>query len=80
MCFIAIGMDEVSSCIIGPDITPGTHVQKGQDIGHFKFGGSTHCLIFRPGVIRDFAIGAIPQPTSPNPPLVQVNTKIATAN
>jgi phosphatidylserine decarboxylase len=80
MCFSAIGMDEVSSCIIGPDVTPGTHVQKGQDIGHFQFGGSTHCLIFRPGVIRDFAIGAIPQPTSPNPPLVQVNTKIATAN
>jgi len=31
-------------------------------------------------VIKDFSIGAIPQPTSPNPPVVLVNSKLATAN
>jgi phosphatidylserine decarboxylase len=73
-------MAEVSSCVIPPDIVPGSHVTKGQELGYFQFGGSTHCLIFRPGVIRDFAIKAIPQPTNPNAPLVLVNSKIATAN
>lgn len=48
MCFMAVGMAEVSTC----DITAyvGQHVNKGDEIGMFHFGGSTHCLIFRPGV------------------------------
>jgi phosphatidylserine decarboxylase len=80
MCFMPVGMAEVSSCIIAPDIVPGSHVTKGQELGYFQYGGSTHCLIFRPNVIRDFAIGAIPQPTNPNAPLVLVNSKLATAH
>ena len=79
MCFMAVGMAEVSSCVIDPTIMPGSHVTKGQELGYFQYGGSTHCLIFRPGVIKDFAIGAIPQPTNPNAPLVPVCSKIATA-
>jgi phosphatidylserine decarboxylase len=80
MCFMAVGMAEVSSCVIDPTITPGSHVTKGQELGYFQFGGSTHCLIFRPGVIKDFTIGATPQPTNPNAPLVLVCSKIATAS
>jgi len=80
MCFMPVGMAEVSSCVIAPDIVPGSHVAKGQELGYFQYGGSTHCLIFRPDVIRDFAIGAIPQPTDPNAPLVLVNSKLATAD
>jgi phosphatidylserine decarboxylase len=80
MCFLPVGMAEVSSCVIAPDIVPGSRVTKGQELGYFQYGGSTHCLIFRPGVIRDFAIRAIPQPTNPNARLVLVNSKIATAN
>jgi phosphatidylserine decarboxylase len=79
MCFMPVGMAEVSSCVIDPTIAPGSHVTKGQELGYFQYGGSTHCLIFRPGVIKDFAIGAIPQPTNPNAPLVLVCSKIATA-
>lgn len=52
MCFVAIGMAEVSSCEIA--VTPGQTVKKGDPIGTFHFGGSTHCLIFRPGVAIDF--------------------------
>ncbi|MDR6548176.1 phosphatidylserine decarboxylase [Chryseobacterium rhizosphaerae] len=48
MCFVAIGMAEVSSCEI--TVKEGDHVKKGDPIGTFHFGGSTHCLIFRPGV------------------------------
>jgi phosphatidylserine decarboxylase len=65
MCVIAIGMAEVSSCLmVGPDGTPlsvGQHVTKGDQIGYFQFGGSTHCLVFRPDVIAEFAVSAIPQ-------------------
>jgi len=81
MCFMPIGMAEISSCVIDPGLTPGSHVQKGQELGYFQYGGSTYCLIFRPGVIKDFAIGAIPQPiSSPDAPLVLVNSRLATAN
>lgn len=52
MCFVAIGMAEVSSCEI--TVKPGQAVKKGDPIGTFHFGGSTHCLIFRPGVNIDF--------------------------
>lgn len=52
MCVVPIGMAEVSSCEI--TVKEGQKVKKGQQIGTFHFGGSTHCLIFRPGVEIDF--------------------------
>jgi len=52
MCFVAIGMAEVSSCEI--TVREGQTVKKGDPIGTFHFGGSTHCLIFRPDVTIDF--------------------------
>jgi phosphatidylserine decarboxylase len=59
MCVIPIGMSEVSSCIIknkeGGDINPGDRIEKGEQLGYFQFGGSTHCLVFRKGVIDQFA-------------------------
>ena len=73
-------MNEVSSCMIDPAIRPGYHVTKGEELGYFQFGGSTHCLVFRPGAIADFTLSAIPQPHDPNAPLVQVRSKLATAN
>jgi phosphatidylserine decarboxylase len=76
--FVPVGMSEVSSCLIHPSIEPGHHVVKGEELGHFQFGGSTHCLIFGPGVIGDFAITAIPQPHDPDAPLVLVRTRLAT--
>jgi phosphatidylserine decarboxylase len=80
MCFMPVGMAEVSSCVIDPGITPGCHVIKGQELGYFQYGGSTNCLIFRPGAIKDLAIGAIPQPASPTAPVVLVKSRIATAS
>lgn len=46
MCMIAIGMAEVSTCDM--TVKEGQHVKKGDQMGMFHFGGSTHCLIFRP--------------------------------
>jgi phosphatidylserine decarboxylase len=76
--FVPVGMSEVSSCLIHPSIEPGHRVAKGDELGHFQFGGSTHCLLFGPGVIGDFAMTAIPQRHDPNAPLVLVRSRLAT--
>ena len=52
MCVLAVGMAEVSSCQI--TAYEGQHVAKGDPIGMFHYGGSTHCLIFRPEVHLEF--------------------------
>lgn len=48
MAFIGVGMDEVSTCDI--TVQEGQHVKKGEQLGMFHFGGSSHCLLFRKGV------------------------------
>ncbi|QRW24065.1 beta-1,4-D-glucan cellobiohydrolase [Rhizoctonia solani] len=52
MCFMAVGMAEISTCDL--QVKPGDRVTKGQDIGMFHFGGSTCCMLFRPSVRIDF--------------------------
>jgi phosphatidylserine decarboxylase len=52
MCVLAVGMGEVSSCQI--TAYEGQRLKKGDQLGMFHFGGSTHCLIFRPGVQLEF--------------------------
>jgi len=54
ICVMPIGMVEISSCIINKNIRPGYHVKKGEELGYFQFGGSTHCVIFQKGVIKKF--------------------------
>ena len=49
---MAVGMVEISSCEV--TVFAGQQVFKGQEMGIFHFGGSTHCLIFRPGVNLNF--------------------------
>lgn len=52
MCFVAVGMGDVSNNEITVRI--GQHVNKGDQLGMFHFGGSTHVLLFRPEVKLDF--------------------------
>eukprot|EP01126_Amoeba_proteus_P007556 TRINITY_DN12712_c0_g1_i1.p1 TRINITY_DN12712_c0_g1~~TRINITY_DN12712_c0_g1_i1.p1 ORF type:complete len:424 (-),score=55.34 TRINITY_DN12712_c0_g1_i1:12-1106(-) len=52
MVFVAIGMAEVSTCDVS--VTSGQRVRKGDELGMFHFGGSTHLLIFGPHVNLDF--------------------------
>ena len=74
MCVLAVGMAEVSTCQL--TVYEGQHVMKGDQIGMFHFGGSTHCLIFRPGVTLEFDHhGQTPGLYSKNIP---VNSRIAT--
>lgn len=48
MAFIGVGMAEVSTCDI--TVKEGDRLEKGDELGMFHFGGSTHCLLFRKGV------------------------------
>jgi phosphatidylserine decarboxylase len=71
---VFVGMAEVSSCVI--DAMPGQHVEKGQELGFFQYGGSSYCLIFEPDVIDRF----LPQPPfDTDAPPVKINSHLATA-
>ncbi|EHS53633.1 phosphatidylserine decarboxylase-related protein [Rhizobium sp. PDO1-076] len=73
MAVVPVGMAEVSSCDI--TVKPGDHVNKGDQLGMFHFGGSTHCLVFRPGVNLKFNFyGQAPGLDAIN---MRVNTAIA---
>jgi phosphatidylserine decarboxylase len=74
MCFMAVGMAEVSTCEI--TVYEGQQIKKGEQIGMFHFGGSTHCLIFRPEVHLEFDLhGQKPGLDAQNIP---INSRIAT--
>ncbi|WP_426518920.1 phosphatidylserine decarboxylase family protein [Diaminobutyricibacter sp. McL0618] len=79
MAVVPVGMVEVSTCVIDTKVVPGYHLEKGEELGCFQFGGSTECLVFRPGVIDEFAAAAIPQSDVPHPSAVRVRSKLATA-
>ncbi|KAJ4311350.1 hypothetical protein N0V94_007985 [Neodidymelliopsis sp. IMI 364377] len=51
VCFIGIGMTEVSTC--DTTVKEGQHIKKGEQLGMFHFGGSSHCVIFEKGVELD---------------------------
>ena len=81
MCMIQIGMAEVSSV----DITMKTGVpfKKGDQLGMFHFGGSTHCLIFGPWLKLQFKFpDDLPGPNNaiqwPINSALAVATKVAT--
>jgi len=74
ICFMPVGMTEISSCEI--TVYEGQHVKKGDQLGMFHFGGSTHCLIFGPNVKINFDMhGQIPGLNSKN---ISLNEIIAT--
>lgn len=77
---IPIGMSEVSSNILekkdGTKLRKGDRLKKGDQLGYFQFGGSTHCLVFKPGVIEAFELDALPGVE--NAP-VKLRSKLATA-
>lgn len=56
VALINVGMGEVSSCLIYPEITVGKRIKKGEKIGTFQFGGSTYCLLFEPGAIAEVTL------------------------
>lgn len=77
MAFIAVGMAEVSSCVM--TVKEGQDVEKGDELGFFQFGGSTHCLIFQKDVIDMFVQDAIPAENDDDSKTVKVCAKLAVA-
>jgi phosphatidylserine decarboxylase len=78
MCVVAVGMAEVSSCEI--TAKEGDAIEKGQELGMFHFGGSTHCLLFRRGVDLEFVDFAKQYHTGPiglDATNVPVNSQLA---
>ncbi|KIJ15847.1 hypothetical protein PAXINDRAFT_168846 [Paxillus involutus ATCC 200175] len=57
VCFIGVGMAEVSTC--GLSVQKGNKVEIGDELGMFHFGGSSHTLIFRPGIKITWADGVV---------------------
>jgi phosphatidylserine decarboxylase len=79
VCVMPVGMAEVSSNIVTVD--KGQRVGKGDQVGYFQFGGSTHCLIFKKGAIAEFSLQAIPQGAyGSKSDVVPVNSRIALAS
>lgn len=70
MCFMGVGMAEVSTCEV--TVKEGQRVRKGEQLGMFHFGGSTHCLIFRPETKLIF------NPAYPPDTDVLINVRLAT--
>ena len=76
MCFASIGMSEVSSNEI--TVEEKDKVKKGDQLDMFHYGGSTHLLIFRPGVnIKFDTRGQTPGLDTKN---ILVKSKIATVH
>ncbi len=74
MCVIPIGMAECATCDI--TVSEGNPISKGEQIGMFHFGGSTHLLVFQKNIPLLFDYhGQHPNLNATNIP---VNSKIAT--
>ena len=72
MAFIALGMSDVST--VETTVNKGDRVKKGQEIGMFHFGGSSHLLVFRKGVNVVFDDDVVPGMDAAN---IEVNARIA---
>ena len=85
VCVMPIGITEISSVTIRPDLTEGVdegkpvHVDKGDNLGYFSYGGSTLCVIFQPGAIKSFR-WTWPPADPDSPPTINVRDWIALAN
>ncbi|KAE8154096.1 phosphatidylserine decarboxylase family protein [Aspergillus avenaceus] len=67
MCVVEVGMADVSTCEV--TVKENQTVTKGQEIGMFHHGGSTHCLLFRKGVNLTWVTNAFPGVSDKNIPL-----------
>lgn len=73
MCFLPVGIAEVSSCVI--TVVEGQKVEKGQQLGMFRYGGSTCCLMFGPQTSLTFDLAR--WSVGKDGPNIPVNARIA---
>lgn len=78
VCVIPIGITEISSVTITTQI--GAHVEKGDELGYFSYGGSTLALVFQPGAIDHYTVAdRSPDENPDNGPPIRVRGQIAVA-
>ncbi|KAI0968363.1 Phophatidylserine decarboxylase-domain-containing protein [Xylaria arbuscula] len=68
---VYVGMSDVSTCEINEKFRQSLpqQVEKGDEIGMFHFGGSTHCLLFEKGLKLAWVDGAHPGNATRNVPV-----------
>ena len=52
VAFVVVGMAECSSCVVADGVEIGAEVERGQEIGLFRYGGSSCCLILEKELAR----------------------------
>ena len=52
VAMIPIGFWSVGSIVTEPKVKVGNYIKKGEELGHFEYGGSSILLIFEPGTIK----------------------------
>jgi phosphatidylserine decarboxylase len=81
VCVIPIGITEISS--IAFEVQEGDAVAKGDELGHFSYGGSSMAVVFQKGAIKRFTVPPNTSTTldhqDAGPPIF-VNAALAIAN
>ena len=49
--FVAIGMSDINSVNMPLPVDPNREIKKGEELGHFAYGGSGIVMLFQPGVL-----------------------------
>ena len=75
VAMIPVGFWGVGSIITEPEVKVGNYIKKGEEIGHFKYGGSSILLIFEPDVVK-FTLSIPVQVTGDEGISVKVRQKI----
>lgn len=73
---IFIGMAEISSNIV--TVRVGDKLKKGDQLGYFQYGGSTHCLLFQKGAIKTWHLPDPPFDFNAKP--LHLSAKLAEAH
>lgn len=80
VCVMPIGITEISSISFSGNPKVDPHVNKGDELGWFSYGGSTLCLVFQPGAVKEFCWPWPPADPKKHPPIkINVREQIATA-
>lgn len=76
---VFVGMADVSTCeVLEKFQKPGQSVEKGEEIGMFHHGGSTHCILFEKGLNLDFIPDAYPPDSEDDEkPNIPIRSKLA---
>jgi phosphatidylserine decarboxylase len=75
MAFVGVGMVEVSTCDV--TVTEGQRILKGEELGMFHFGGSTHVLVFRASVNLAFDYFGKGDKLGPKADVIHINKRLA---